>query len=103
MEFWIEMWAAHILASFVIVWMCNRAKGSILVAGTAHAAMNTVQAFAPFGNLLLPVLSVAALVMILGDRMWKRLPSDHPAVHREPVMIKFEKNITEEILEVSNV
>jgi membrane protease YdiL (CAAX protease family) len=103
MGFWIEMWTAHILVSFLIVWMCNRAKGSIMVAGIAHAAMNTVQAFTPFGNLLLLVLSVVALVMILVDQMWKRLPPDHPAVHHEPVMIKFDKNNSEEILEVSHV
>jgi len=103
MEFWIEMWTAHILASFLIVWMCNRAKGSILVAGTAHAAMNTVQAFAPFGNLLFLVLSVAALVMILVDRMWKRLPPDHPAVYQELNSIHLEKENKKEILEVSHV
>jgi len=82
MEFWIEMWTAHILASFLIVWMSNRAKGSILVAGIAHAAMNTVQAFVPNGNFLFPVLSVAALLVILADRMWKKLPSDHQAVYQ---------------------
>ena len=49
------------------------------------------------------VLSIAALVVILVDRMWQRLPSAHPAVYREPVMIKFEKNITDDILEVSHV
>ena len=103
MEFWIEMWTAHILASFLIVWLCNRAKGSILVAGTAHAAMNTVQAFAPFGNLLFLVLSVAALVMILVDRMWKRLPPDHPAVYQELNSIHLEKENKKEILEVSHV
>jgi membrane protease YdiL (CAAX protease family) len=93
MGFWIEMWVAHILASFVIVWMCNRAKGSILVAGIAHAAMNTVQAFAPNGNLLFLIIAVAALVLIIVDRMWKRLPPDHPAVYREPVMIELTNNM----------
>jgi membrane protease YdiL (CAAX protease family) len=83
--FWVEMFAGHILFSVPIVWMCNRSRGSILVAGIAHAAMNTVQAFAPFGNLLFPVISVAALVMILVDRMWVKLPSDHPAVSQAPI------------------
>jgi len=84
MEFWIEMWIASILASFLIAWMYNRAKGSILVAGIAHAALNTYQAFAPFSNLFLLVLSIAAIVVILVDQMWKRLPSNHPAVYRLP-------------------
>ena len=103
LQYWIEMYIGHILLSVLIVWICNRANGSILVAGIAHAAMNTVQAFAPFGNMLFLVLSVAALVMILVDRMWKKLPTDHLAVYRESGMIKPEAGITEEILEVSHV
>jgi hypothetical protein len=31
-------------------------------------------------------VGVAALVIILTDRMWKELPSDHPAVYQEPVL-----------------
>jgi len=103
LQYWIEMYIGHILLSVLIVWICNRANGSILVAGIAHAAMNTVQAFAPFGNMLFLVLSVAALVMILVDRMWKKLPPDHLAVYRESGMIKPEVGITKEILEVSHV
>ncbi len=103
LQYWIEMYIGHILLSVLIVWICNRANGSILVAGIAHASMNTVQAFAPFGNMLFLVLSVAALVMILVDRMWKKLPPDHLAVYRESGMIKPEVGITEEILEVSHV
>jgi membrane protease YdiL (CAAX protease family) len=103
LEFWIDMGIGHILLSVLIVWICNRARGSILVAGIAHAAMNTVQAFAPFGDRLFLVLSVAALVMILVDQMWKKLPTDHPAVYREPGMTKVEVGRSEEILEVSNV
>jgi membrane protease YdiL (CAAX protease family) len=103
MDFWIEMWIGHILASFLIVWMYNRSKGSILVAGIAHAALNTYQAFAPFSNSLYLVLSAAVLVVILGDRMWKRLPTNHPAVYRELEMIDLEKVIQEKKLEVSHV
>jgi len=29
--------------------------------------------------------AAAALVMIVADRMWKKLPSDHPAVYQEPL------------------
>jgi membrane protease YdiL (CAAX protease family) len=103
LEFWIEMWIGHILASFLIVWMYNRSKGSILVAGIAHAAMNTYQAFAPFSNSLFLILSAAVLVVILSDRMWKRLTSDHPAVHQEPGMFELEKVVPEKKLEVSHV
>ena len=81
--FWTEMYIGHILISVLIVWICNRARGSILVAGIAHAALNTFQSFSHFGNLLFQVLSVAALVVILVDRMWQKLPSNHPAVYQE--------------------
>jgi len=68
-------------------WLYNRSKGSILVAGIAHAAANTTLALFP--NLDWAVynwtVGVAALVMIVVDRMWKKLPYDHPAVYHEPV------------------
>ncbi len=83
-QFWAEMYVAHMLGSLIIVWVCNRARGSILVAGVTHAAANTVQAFIPMPDwrVLLSVCLVTVLVMILVDRMWKKLPSDHPAVYQ---------------------
>ena len=83
-QFWAEMYVAHMLGSLIIVWVCNRAGGSILVAGVTHAAANTVQAFIPMpdGRVLLSICLVTALALILVDRMWKKLPSDHPAVYQ---------------------
>jgi len=83
-QFWVEMYTAHLLGSLIIVWVCNRAGGSILVAGVTHAAANTVQAFipAPDGRVLLLICLVITLVLILLDQMWKKLPSDHPAVYQ---------------------
>jgi membrane protease YdiL (CAAX protease family) len=86
MQYWMEMYIGTGLLSLLIVWSYNRAKGSILVAGIAHAAMNTIQAFVPLQDrqqVYLP-LGVAALVLILLDRMWKKLPSEHPAAYRAP-------------------
>lgn len=84
LQYWGVMYIGHILLSVLIVWIFNRAKGSILVAGFTHAAANTVQAFIPVQNILSLYLTlfVAALVLILVDRMWKKLPSDHPAVYQ---------------------
>jgi hypothetical protein len=61
----------------------NRSKGSILVAGIAHAAANTAFAFLPGVEWLLVAIvnSVAALALVMIDRMWKKFPADHPAVH----------------------
>jgi membrane protease YdiL (CAAX protease family) len=83
-QYWIAMYIGHGLLSLFIVWFYNRAGGSILVAGIAHAAMNTIQAFAPLETLqqvYLP-LGAAALLLIVVDQMWKKLPPEHPAVYR---------------------
>jgi membrane protease YdiL (CAAX protease family) len=87
-RFWSEMYIVHMLGSLIIVWVCNRAGGSILVAGVTHAAANTVQAFIPMpdGRVLLSTCLVTVLVMILTDQMWKKLPSDHPAVYQMPAL-----------------
>jgi uncharacterized protein len=87
-QFWAEMYVAHMLGSLIIVWVCNRAGGSILVAGVTHAAANTVQAFIPMPDwrVLLSVCLVTVLVMTLTDRMWKKLPSDHSAVYQTPAL-----------------
>lgn len=85
LQYWIEMYINTTLFSVIIVWICNRAKGSILAAGITHAAGNTAAAFVPLqGQGLYLTFLVAALVMILVDRMWRKLPPDHPAVYRSP-------------------
>ena len=91
LEFWVQMYIGHALFSVLIVWICNRANGSILVAGTAHAAANTAFAFFAVENMLVLNLTwlVAALALIFADRMWKPLPRDHPAVYRSrPVTVQ---------------
>ncbi len=81
-QFWLERTLIHILASVLLVWICNRAQGSILVAGITHAALNTAAAFIPMTNGLIFYLTflVAVSIMIFVDRMWKKLPADHPVV-----------------------
>jgi uncharacterized protein len=81
LQFWIEQYALHILSSVFIVWICNRGHGSILVAGITHAAANTAAAFIPLQDTRGVYLTwiAAAVVMILLDRMWKKLPPNHPA------------------------
>jgi membrane protease YdiL (CAAX protease family) len=71
-------------------WIYNRTRGSILAPAIFHASMNSMNplmnAF-PIttpGNILLVSL---AIVAVISDRMWKKLPSDHPAVYREPALL----------------
>jgi membrane protease YdiL (CAAX protease family) len=72
----------HIPASVIICWLYNRSRGSILVAGVAHASANT--AFAALQNFDMTGLALTfygfVVVIVLADRMWKKLPRDHPAV-----------------------
>jgi membrane protease YdiL (CAAX protease family) len=86
--FWAQTYLELLPATVILVWFYNRSKGSILVAGIAHAAANTSYAFFP--NLDWTVfnatVAVAALVLIVVDRMWKKLPSNHPAVYQKPAL-----------------
>ena len=108
LQFWIDMYigpAGTILPSLIIVWIYNRTKGSILAAGIAHAAINSAFAFISIldGQALKLTWFVVALVMIVVDRMWEKLPPDHPAVYQELNSIHLEKENKLKILEVSHV
>jgi membrane protease YdiL (CAAX protease family) len=65
-------------------WGYNRTRGSILAPVLFHASMNTMDVLGSVlpgtdaANVLLVLFAVFA---ILVDRMWKKLPTDHPAVY----------------------
>jgi membrane protease YdiL (CAAX protease family) len=86
-EYWGRTYLELLPGTVTLCWFYNRSRGSILVAGIAHAAANTAFGFLP--NLDWTVfnwtVAVAALGMILVDRMWKKLPPDHPAVYSKSV------------------
>ncbi|MDY0019549.1 MAG: CPBP family intramembrane glutamic endopeptidase, partial [Anaerolineae bacterium] len=86
LDYWIEEYFVHLLFSVFIGWIYNRAKGSILVAGISHAAANTALAFFPGVDfpMVCVIMAVAALALIIADRMWEKLPADHPAVYKAP-------------------
>jgi membrane protease YdiL (CAAX protease family) len=66
----------------LLSWVYNRTKGSILAPALLHPSINT------FYNLFpdLPITTILfvglAVFAIVYDRMWKKLPSDHPAVYQ---------------------
>jgi membrane protease YdiL (CAAX protease family) len=84
--YWAQTYLELLPATVTIGWLYNRSKGSILVAGITHAAANTAFAFFPslYGTVFVGASAVAALVMVVVDRMWRKLPLDHPAVYRVP-------------------
>jgi membrane protease YdiL (CAAX protease family) len=84
-NFWINTNSYLIvLGSIITGWFYNRSKGSILVAGIIHASDNTTARLLIIddwnGYLILKV--IVAVVLILVDRMWKKLPQNDPAVYR---------------------
>ena len=68
-------------------WVYNRTGGSILAAVIFHASMNSMNQLGEIlpmttaGNLLLVGF---ALIVVGLDRMWRRLPDEHPAVYQAP-------------------
>jgi membrane protease YdiL (CAAX protease family) len=67
-------------------WTYNRSKGSILVPAIFHASMNSINPLigvfpmTTAGNILLVGLAIFAVVY---DRMWRKLPGDHPAIYQD--------------------
>lgn len=83
--FWANNGSLIILSSVITAWFYNRGKGSILVAGIIHAAENSTARLLLIQDwyMYLALKAIIALMMVLADRMWKKLPPNHPAVHRE--------------------
>jgi membrane protease YdiL (CAAX protease family) len=85
-SFWFFTYLMHVPAGVVFCWLYNRSRGSILVAGIAHASANT--SFAALRNFDMTGLTLTFYTFVgiiaLADRMWKKLPPDHPAVVAGP-------------------
>ena len=99
--YWAHTYLELLPATVTLSWFYNRSRGSILVAGIAHAAANT--AYWLFPNLDWTVynwtVAAAALVMILVDRMWKKLPSENLMVYSAPsaCRTRYEPTLRKEI------
>ncbi len=71
-----------LLFSILMAWLYNRTNGSILAPALFHPAMNT------FGNQFSVtnagrILFIGlAIVAIVSDRMWEKLPEENPEVYR---------------------
>ena len=74
----------NLVISIIMVWLYNRTDGSILAPALFHPAMNTfgnVFSFTPASRVLIIAVAVIAIV---SDRMWEKLPDDHGAVVQTP-------------------
>jgi len=76
-------WVLIVLVTVVFTWFYNRTKGSVLVTALIHPAMNTATSFLT-GSLGALILLFAFMVfLIVRDKMWEKLPADHPAIYQE--------------------
>jgi membrane protease YdiL (CAAX protease family) len=69
-------------ARFIFTWLYNRTNGGILTAVLLHTSANVASEFIPVTYALLILEAVVAIIVIVTDRMWRKLPTDSPAVYR---------------------
>ena len=74
----------NLVLTILLSWVYNRTKGSILAPALFHPAMNTFGNNLGGGTLASYLFIGLAVLAIITDKMWKKLPSDHPAVYASP-------------------
>jgi membrane protease YdiL (CAAX protease family) len=76
----------RILFNFIwtvlMVWLYNRTRGSLLAPVLFHPAMNTFGDLLPRTDITTWMFALMVVVLVIHERMWVRLPDDHPAVYR---------------------
>lgn len=74
------------IISILFGWVYIRTNASILAPAIFHASMNSMNPLVnvfpntPISNILLIGLAVVVIVI---DRMWRKLPSNHPAAYQD--------------------
>lgn len=66
---------------FLMTWLFIRSSGGWLTAILLHSSVNVTSQFVPLTNVTLLVDAAVALLVIIGGRMWRRLPKENYAVH----------------------
>lgn len=72
---------------FLFTWLYNHTKGSLLLTTLFHTSANTagtILIFAqsePVAGLSILLINLSALLVIIKDKMWRKLPEDSPAVY----------------------
>jgi membrane protease YdiL (CAAX protease family) len=80
--------SAHVLIGsfcgrFLLTWLFIRSSGEWPTALLLHTSVNVTSQFVPLTYASLLVDAAVALLVIIGGRMWRRLPKEHSAVHAE--------------------
>ena len=74
------------LFGIVMTWLYNSTNGSLLAPALFHSAMNAFGnnfSITPVGNILFIGLTIYTIV---SNRMWEKLPRDHPAIYQAPLL-----------------
>jgi len=80
--------SAHVLIGsffgrFLMTWLFIRSSGGVLTGILLHTSVNVTSQFVPLTNASMLVDAVVALLVIVGGRMWRRLPEENSAVLAE--------------------
>jgi membrane protease YdiL (CAAX protease family) len=68
---------------FVFTWLFNRTKGGIMSGVLLHTSANVATTFIPITYTQIVVVALIAVIVIIGDRMWKTIPPDNENISRE--------------------
>ena len=68
-------------ARFIFTWLYNRSKRGIWTAVLFHASANVAFEFLPVTQVQFVLEAATAIAVVVGDRMWRKLPADSHAVY----------------------
>ena len=86
--------ALYPFITILFAWVYNRTNGSILAPAVFHASMNSMNPLTgifPITTAVNILLIGFAIIVVISDRMWRRLPGSHPAVYQDDATKKSTK------------
>jgi membrane protease YdiL (CAAX protease family) len=76
-KYWLFVSGITFACSFILTWLYNRSGGSILAVGLMHVSSNLSVKLVGFTWIWLLLMMLVALIVIVADKMWQKLPSDN--------------------------